>query len=356
MSAPSPTAQNDVQPPSIENTFGALLLGSFFTCILYGLTTHQTYRYFRLYPGDHWNYKFLVSFTWLLDTLHTCMVIHLCYFYLVLGYFDPSSLENSIWYAPLNPLIIRFDCRNPRSLRVGSQISTFRLILPDPNQLAVGLTIAVAMLNNIFYIWKVYILKFGYTIPVVISSFARLVSGIYVTTQIFIIKRFIDFLQYFGLALAALLINFLSDLIFSGSVVYLLRRRRTGHTGTDSIIDTLMLYSINAGILNSIVTLASAITLICMPDNLVYLSIHLLLCKFYSNSMLAVLNSRYSLRDRGAEGFEMGALDLQTQHNQTNPSTWGVPPPQERPNQGGRFIPSVIDIRGLQSIESNAKY
>ncbi|KAI0808209.1 hypothetical protein C8Q74DRAFT_1363616 [Fomes fomentarius] len=38
--------------PSFEETYGAILVGTFVTFILYGLSVHQTYCYARLYPSD----------------------------------------------------------------------------------------------------------------------------------------------------------------------------------------------------------------------------------------------------------------------------------------------------------------
>lgn len=65
--------------PDVSTTFGALLIGTFFLAAyaslyastnqllahiffyrLYGLTTHQTYRYFRLYPYDRLGFKLFV--------------------------------------------------------------------------------------------------------------------------------------------------------------------------------------------------------------------------------------------------------------------------------------------------------
>ncbi|KAF8879396.1 hypothetical protein BD779DRAFT_1474379 [Infundibulicybe gibba] len=290
MSTPPPSIPSAIPPPPIENTFGALLLGTFFACILYGLTTHQTYRYFRLYHGDAWCYKLLRR------NLREYINIITSYFYLVLSYFNPTQLENGTW-----------------SLRT-----------------SIGLTVYILSERTI-----------GYAIAALLPLLGRVDVGTFRCRRfsirdIFIISRFIDFVPYFGLTLAALLINFVSDIIISGSIAFLLRLRRTGNNG--------------------VVTLASIIAalsdhypeLICMPDNLVYLGIELLLSKLYANSMLAVLNSRYSLRDRGAEGLEIGALDLQTPgYGQQAQSAWGLPPPRDRRDGGSRFIPPVINIGAL---------
>ncbi|KAH9895559.1 hypothetical protein C8Q73DRAFT_611340, partial [Cubamyces lactineus] len=46
--------------PALDNTYGALLLGTSFGLMLYGLTIHQTFRYTRLYPKDKLWLKILV--------------------------------------------------------------------------------------------------------------------------------------------------------------------------------------------------------------------------------------------------------------------------------------------------------
>ncbi|KAI0759573.1 hypothetical protein BD413DRAFT_271539 [Trametes elegans] len=49
-----------IQLPSLGDTYGALFIGMCFCILLYGLTLHQTYRYFRLYPKDRPLLKILV--------------------------------------------------------------------------------------------------------------------------------------------------------------------------------------------------------------------------------------------------------------------------------------------------------
>ncbi|KAJ8480917.1 hypothetical protein ONZ51_g6352 [Trametes cubensis] len=71
MPTPLHSAANNIQAaspgfiklPALDNTFGALLLGSFLGFILYGLTVHQVYRYFRFpaYEKDPVYVKYTVS-------------------------------------------------------------------------------------------------------------------------------------------------------------------------------------------------------------------------------------------------------------------------------------------------------
>ncbi|KAH7917054.1 hypothetical protein BV22DRAFT_1052717 [Leucogyrophana mollusca] len=46
------TVPGIIQVPAMDNSLGALLIGCYCATALYGLVTHQVYRYFRMYPGD----------------------------------------------------------------------------------------------------------------------------------------------------------------------------------------------------------------------------------------------------------------------------------------------------------------
>ncbi|KAI0763295.1 hypothetical protein BD413DRAFT_583347 [Trametes elegans] len=85
-------AQTAPRHINLDSTIGAVLLGTFFGLILYGFGLHQTYRYARLYPNDSWFIKSLVVVIAILESLHSSMNIHTCYYYLVTNYFNPVVL------------------------------------------------------------------------------------------------------------------------------------------------------------------------------------------------------------------------------------------------------------------------
>ncbi|KAI0656138.1 hypothetical protein C8Q70DRAFT_935927 [Cubamyces menziesii] len=105
------------KPPALDNTYGALLLGTVFGTMsqhllantinvieflvirLYGLMVHQTYRYYRLYPKDRFWIKSLVRpLRFLLfETLHTTLCIVAVYSQLVTHYFEPATLITGSW-------------------------------------------------------------------------------------------------------------------------------------------------------------------------------------------------------------------------------------------------------------------
>lgn len=89
-----------------------------------------------------------------------------------------------------------------------------------------------------------------------------------------------------------------SDLSVTLASSWLLVKSRTGFRRTDTIINTLMLYTVNTGLIVSIDAALSLITYVAMPDNFVFLGFYLLLSKLYLNSYLAMLNARDDLREK----------------------------------------------------------
>ncbi|KAI5118379.1 hypothetical protein M0805_005844 [Coniferiporia weirii] len=87
--------------PKLDNTMGAILIGSFVASALYGLTTHQFFRYFRMYPDDPSGLKSLAIVLWVLDTLHLILCTHSSYYYLVSHFLQPLTLLEGVWVSSL---------------------------------------------------------------------------------------------------------------------------------------------------------------------------------------------------------------------------------------------------------------
>ncbi|TBU51503.1 hypothetical protein BD310DRAFT_982546 [Dichomitus squalens] len=82
--------------PSLDNTFGAVLIGTFLGLILYGLTVHQTLTYFRVYTADAFLLKFMIMCLALLDAGNAVVTMHACYYYLIANYFNPLALPYGV--------------------------------------------------------------------------------------------------------------------------------------------------------------------------------------------------------------------------------------------------------------------
>ncbi|TBU54548.1 hypothetical protein BD310DRAFT_1041714 [Dichomitus squalens] len=223
--------------PSLGSTFGAVLLGVFFSLILYGGILHQAYRYYRTYTTERLGLKTLVSATVLLETGHTAISMYICYRALVTDYGNPASLSNVT-----------------RSVD----------ILPALSGLIVALT-------QSFFLRRAYLFGKQYR-PWALLVLFPLVAG-------------------FGFSLASTV---------DGFAWFSSYDNREAHwdflTQTDSMLDTLILYTVTTGLLTSACMLLVFVFSVATPHNLIYIAFSFLLTKLYTNSFLAALNTRQSLR------------------------------------------------------------
>ncbi|KAI0326503.1 hypothetical protein GY45DRAFT_1328834 [Cubamyces sp. BRFM 1775] len=270
---------NTPKPPALDNTYGALLLGSCFGMMLYGLTIHQTYRYFRLYPKDRLWIKALIAGILLLDTLHTVLCIVAVYYHLVTHYFDPASLAAGHW---------------------STRILT----------LAMGLTI---VLCQCFYVHRVYQLgsHYGYKLLVFIAIACMVCEFAFlVATTVEVFRLSLDqFPRFSWLVSATFGCIALAEFFLTGTLIVALLRSRTGLKRTDSTIEVLIVYSVNTGLISSIFDLLCFVFALILPGNLIYVGFGSVGVKLYANSVLAVLNSRHSLSERMMEDFELGSFE-----------------------------------------------
>ncbi|RPD78424.1 hypothetical protein L226DRAFT_568067 [Lentinus tigrinus ALCF2SS1-7] len=102
----------------------------------------------------------------------------------------------------------------------------------------------------------------------------------------------------------------LSDIALTWRLVAHLRNSRTGFRSTDTLLNKLIHFSLNTGIITALLTLVSMILLVVSPLNFVYLPVTIILAPVHANIVLCALNSRRSLVDRGSEGIELRSFDL----------------------------------------------
>ncbi|EIW53736.1 uncharacterized protein TRAVEDRAFT_52859 [Trametes versicolor FP-101664 SS1] len=274
---PKSTALPEV--PALDNTYGALLIGTFLGLILYGLTLHQAYRYFRLYPNDSKWLNILVA-----------MVLSGCGdFYelfgrarmLVTNYFHPQALTRPSW--------------------------------------------SVMIISMNFFVRRVWIIGARFR-PLVIVSILCTLAAQGVLTAV-TIKGFIgadqdsSFEEEFALgtknAIASAL-ALVGDLLLTSVLIYVLHRSRTGYKRTDSMIDLMIMYSVGTGLLTEIAEILTTILAMVYPAQQVYVVVGIpatkcewLLCSMdkvqiidefaevCANTLLVALNSRQYIASCG---------------------------------------------------------
>ncbi|EIM83858.1 uncharacterized protein STEHIDRAFT_170321 [Stereum hirsutum FP-91666 SS1] len=314
------------QALSWDNKLGALLIGGLASGLLYGITCTQTYMYFEKSFRDRRSLKLFVAGLWMLDTFDFVLNGHLLYHYLVTNYTNPAALaEKPVWSLLAHVLITSvtdFLVRSMFALRVW-RLSNQNIIL---------------------------------TTGIVITSLLDLVVGIIVSAEGFSLASMEDL----GKLSDLFYINFAagagSDVFVAFVLTYFLAKTRTGgsNTRTDSIVDVLILYTINTGLLTAIDAMLGMMLYIVMPNNFIFIAFYLQLSKLYVNAYLATLNNRETLRSKvSGESYYNPTIPTGGAH-ETHHSLPLSPINARTPHQGNPFREThVVSARIRQGSDAS---
>lgn len=126
---------------------------------------------------------------------------------------------------------------------------------------------------------------------------------------------------------------FVTDVYIAASLSIILHGKRTGFSGTDSLITKLVAAAIHRGIITALMQLLHFATYIGTlndgPNKIIWALFHFPGSKIYTNSFLAVLNIRHWLRDGPAE-LVIEEIELRTSGSSGSRS---ARPPQARAAQ-----------------------
>ncbi|KAJ6609073.1 hypothetical protein B0H10DRAFT_2191417 [Mycena sp. CBHHK59/15] len=251
----------------LDNTMGSMLLGVIVSAFLYGISILQCLFYFTRYVRDPLYLKCLVALTVFLDTLHLIFVIHTVYHYLISNYYSQNALQVMIWSVSLEAL-------------------------------PTGITAALVQIFYAHRVWKMSQRNMVLTGMVLALILATAGCG---TAWVVLALRAQTYEHLLRISPLTISINALStaaDVIITSTLCIILRRTRPASLETETMINRLILFSINTGLLTSLCAIASLISLIVSPRTLIYASFYFCIGRLYSNSLLATLNARDIIRGR----------------------------------------------------------
>ncbi|KAI0353725.1 hypothetical protein OH77DRAFT_1522283 [Trametes cingulata] len=297
--------------PSLDNSYGAVLLGTFFGLILYGLALHQAYRYSRMDFGDSKWMKCYVAIVMALDTFHVILCMHMCYYYLVDNYFDPAVLFTRVWSIDnlgLSAAVTIVTCQGFYAHRVWLVGRQYRPLV----------IIVVVFLLGVLGMFKDVLIIHGWTYSR--SSHAPphsscSASATYATVNANILPGYSEFRQLTWLFSIGFGLVVVSDVIMTTVLIVVLRRSRTGFTRqdrTDSKLDVLIAYTISTGLLTDVFSILSFIFPLAYlgTNSMVYIALDIVTTKFYVNSVIGTLNFRKTLAmygsNPGSNNHEIG--------------------------------------------------
>ncbi|KAN0141820.1 hypothetical protein V8E53_000282 [Lactarius tabidus] len=287
----------------IRNSFGAAFIGLLVSAAFFGLTVVQTWIYYWNYgKRDSKQLKYFVAFVTVMDAAHTILCTYVIYWYLILNFGNVENLGFNMW-------------------ALGSQE-------------AVAMTANAAV--QLYYAKRVYRVSQSIICPAIIVVLVVFVFalGVFFIERGAVLNRFSTFHSLNWVSSAGMTTSVVADLLIAASMCWYLFRQRTGCARTDSVITILMAYSLNSGLLTTILAGATVIVFLVSPSSLIWMPVNWVMCKCYVNSLLAMLNSRDYLRGRSAaspssndDGFNMSSIRIDPLSNAhgTKSGPAGVP-------------------------------
>ncbi|KAJ7890605.1 hypothetical protein B0H14DRAFT_1111775 [Mycena olivaceomarginata] len=267
---------------------GGMMVG----CFLFGITVSQSIIYFRNYRDDTLFLRGLVASALIVDTFHFVMVA--------------EGVHN--WYL---------FCKLPQNY---AGLALFHWSLGA----SIIATYVITSMVQALYVMRVYMLSKNLWISTFIAllSVAQLGFGLFLWEDLFAADSLSALHEPKGqiggsVELAA---TTLCDITISVALWWYLHKGRTGFASTERMIDKLILYMVNLGLLTSVASLLTLILWLVLPKSFAFVSLTLIRSKLYCNAMLVTLNYRrtvrtalnsttQSLHSRALQDFEGVELD-----------------------------------------------
>ncbi|CAK5271273.1 unnamed protein product [Mycena citricolor] len=233
-----------------DTRLGALCVAYMLAWGLYGVMSIQSYRYYHIFVKDPLWIKTLVGGLWVLETLQLALIGSFLYFWVITNYANPAILADTTW-----------------TYNIGILVTNTIVII-------VQLSAAASLLSD--------------------HADARAaVSSLVVSGFLVKVELFYKFQTTASVGLG-----------------------RTGMEVTDSVVNKLILYAMNTGTLTAIVVLVDMVCVrrlsssgsslplktapkfLTMPKNLIHIAFNVVSGKLYTNSLLATLNYRDTVRSQ----------------------------------------------------------
>ncbi|KAL1939024.1 hypothetical protein VTO73DRAFT_10284 [Trametes versicolor] len=90
-----------------------------------------------------------------------------------------------------------------------------------------------------------------------------------------------------------------ANLFLTTSLIHALRHKRTSFKSTNVMLDVLILYSLQTGLLNGMFDLVTTILAFAFPQKIIYALSGIPACKIYGITLLVILHSRRTIREKG---------------------------------------------------------
>ncbi|KAJ7311572.1 hypothetical protein DFH08DRAFT_453934 [Mycena albidolilacea] len=275
---------DSLPPINVHLTIGAVEIGVLVSYTLFGVTTVQAYIYYGRFPDDPSKLKALVALVWFCLLAQVIAIGHILYTFTI-TYFGQA----------------------------------FRIFETAPKSLSVGVFSGGIMAAAVqgFFAYRIYAFTKKLYIPILSwsLSFVRFLGSVTIFATTLRMTSFPTYAEQWGWLLTSVwCISAANDLTITASLVTnLIIQRSRIHKRTVPLIDKLIMWTIETGMVTSLTALAVMISFFTMPHNFIWFCLFISLPGLFSNSLLASLNSRTTLR--AMNNLNSGSVPISTTLN-----------------------------------------
>ncbi|KAJ7131736.1 hypothetical protein C8R43DRAFT_1133675 [Mycena crocata] len=273
------------EPPAEILLSGPLFIGVLLNWALLGALVTQLYDYHTYFKNsDRPAVKFLVYFVSTVEFLQTAFITHTVWEQLVATR-DPAALRSSPWSAATTPILNGI----------------------------------VSACVQGFFAWRIWLFETKYigrviAVIIVMIAFMQLSASIAVSVIFTLISRDITNLARLTRAAQVWLAgSFVCDLIIAIAMVIILLKARleTHSASTSSMLNNLIVNTLETGAITAVLALAQLILYQLFPRIYLHIAIEFVLGRLYCNVLLAALNGRGRRRARAAnERFDLSSINF----------------------------------------------
>jgi hypothetical protein len=257
---------------------GPVVLGALVNACLFGGFVVQTYIYYANFPNDHRVMKFTVAVIFASQIAHLICVSATLWKAAVSGYGNPLTL----------------------------------LIFPQGADAAILFTAITGALVESSFVFRLWKLSKALTLPLISLVLCLLAQSIalVMTVKAFAMTNLVIFeIDENRLITLSLTSRLVCELTLTLSMVWYLRKQRSStFLRTTTIIDRLVLWTLETGLITSLVVAFIMGFFLAMKQNYIWVSIYANLATVNANSLLASLNGRLILRSVPNTSLNMNTL------------------------------------------------
>ncbi|KAJ2914321.1 hypothetical protein MD484_g6095, partial [Candolleomyces efflorescens] len=232
--------------------------------VLHGVSCVQAWYYFN-HQSDRWPIKSLVAAVMIFDTVHQALITHTVYSYTVTNWGNPIILDSLVWSLLVEVLFN-------------------------------GLTALLVQSFLTMRVWRLSSHNFlltGFTGLLVVAEFACVIAF---TGASLGLKTFSRLANLEALSITVNALAAAGDVLIAATLCTILHRSRTGFHRSDTMINKLILFSVNTGFLTSLCAVGSLISIVVAGHTFLYIAFFFCIGRLYTNSLLATLNARKMIR------------------------------------------------------------